>query len=111
MAIETRELVNPTYSNVDPRQLQMFMRQPGFVQSLSSTEHSGMTKRVATAKWQPEERLVYDAVAEGYTSLDSLPIATGLTEAQVRAALASLTRRGYIKTFGVDQVGKEPLPL
>lgn len=106
MTMETRELVNPAYSNVDPRQLQMFMRQPGFVQSLSSAEYSGMTKRIATAKWHPAERLVYDAVAEGYTDLDSLPVATGLTEAQVRDALASLTERGYIKSFGVEPVGK-----
>jgi len=106
MVVETRELANPTYSNIDPRQLQMFMKQPGFVQSLSPEEHSSMRKRITTAKWQLEERLVYDAVAEGYTSLDTLPVATGLTEAQVRAALASLTRRGYIKSFGVEPVEK-----
>lgn len=92
------------YTNVDPRQLQMFMRQPGFVQSLSSAEYSGMTKRIATAKWQPEERLVYEAVAEGYTDLDSLPVATGLTESQVRSAIASLTRRGYIRSVGVEPI-------
>ncbi len=107
MTYETRSSEGTGYSNIDPRQIQKFMRTPGFVETLAPGQYSGLQERVATAKWQPEEKVVYDAVAEGYTSLDSLPIATGLTEGQVKNALASLTRRGYIKTFGVNQVAEE----
>lgn len=111
MTLETREYGSSRYDKIDPRQLQKFMRTPGFVQSLTSEQHGGITKRLATARWAPEERIVYDAVADGYTSLDSLPVATGLTETQVRGALASLTQKGYIKSFGVDEVESKPLAL
>ena len=106
MAYEIRES-SGGYQNVDPRQLQKFMRAPGFVQSLTPEQRSGVSRRIMTARWQPEERIVYDAVTEGYTTLDTLPVATGLTESQVRSALASLTQKGYIKRFGVDQVAEK----
>jgi len=97
----------PSYRNIDSRQLRQFMKVPGFAQSLTAEQHSGMTRRIMTDRWSSEERIVYDAVEEGYTSLDSLPIATGLTETQVRSALASLTKMGYIKSFGVSNGGSK----
>ena len=94
------------FLRVDPRQLNNFMRVPGFVQSLTPNQYSGMSRRILTAGWDPEERIVYDAVAEGYNSLDSLPVATGLTSEQVSRALDTLTGRGYIINTGVGLEGK-----
>ena len=90
------------YSRVDPRQITRFMRQPDFASTVTSEQLSGMGKRVMTAKWQPNERLVYDAVQEGYTSMDSLPVATGLSEADVRAAVAGLIVWGAISEITVE---------
>jgi len=95
------------FSRVDPRQLNNFMRVPGFVQSLTPTQYGSMFRRILTAGWTPEERIVYDAVIEGYTSLDSLPVATGLTSEQIRGALDTLTGRGYVRQSGVELESKE----
>lgn len=38
------------YMNIDPRQLQEFMRIPDFMQSLTPEQYSGMTRRVLTAR-------------------------------------------------------------
>lgn len=105
MAYEVEEF-GTDYSNIDPRQLKKFMRTRGFAQSVTPDQYSGMKKRIATARWQLEERIVYGAIAEGYTDLDSLPIATGLSLTQVREALASLTKRGNITSFGVEGASK-----
>ena len=88
------------YMSIDPRQLQKFMRTPGFVQSLSPTQLEGMDRRLLTARWAPNERVVYQAVKEGYTDLGSLPMATGLTSVQIQAALDSLTARGVVNLAG-----------
>src|SRR3989304_7442524 len=97
------------HENIDSRQLSSFMRLPGFAQSLTPSQLSSVEKRIATSKWSMEERIVYDAVADGYTSLDSLPIATGLTESKVRGALTSLAQKGEVRDFGTYELGTKAL--
>ena len=87
--------------NIDHRQLERFMRIPGFAQSLSPKQYSNVRYRMTTGPWSQNERIVYDAVAEGYTSLDSLPVATGLPSRDIGNALSGLSRRGYVKQTGV----------
>lgn len=94
------------YKNVDSRQLRRFMRIPGFTQSLTSGQAEGMSRRVLTASWAPETRIVYDAILDGYTSMDQLPVATGLTDAQIRGALDDLAGKGYVKESEVEPVEK-----
>jgi len=93
-----------SHANIDSRQLRKFMKVPGFSQSLSAVERGKIEKRIRTAKWSTNERIVYDAVQDGYTSLDTLPVATGLTEVQVRAAVSKLTKRGYVSNVEVAAV-------
>ena len=90
------------YKNVGSRTLQKLLSTPEVVQNLSPDQYSGMSRRAATARWSKGERIVFAAVQEGYTSLDSLPIATGLTETQVATAVASLVTRGIITNVGVE---------
>ena len=82
--------------NVDPRQLDKFMRDPAFVQQLSPDQLKAASYRLTTAKWTPQERIVYDAVQDGFTDMDSLPIATGLPGSEVRGALDALVIRGSV---------------
>jgi len=89
------------YPNIDSRQLKKFMQTPSFSQSLSTVERGKMEKRIDTATWSKDERIVYDAVIDGYTSLDTLPVATGLTDTQVRKAVASLASRGRVSSISV----------
>ena len=91
----------PNHERADPRQITKFLRQPGYAQTVSQEQHAGMERRVLTAKWQPNERLVYDAVLDGYTSMDSLPVATGLSEADVRKAAAKLVGRGIVNRIDI----------
>lgn len=93
-----------SHANIDSRQLRKFMKVQGFSQSLSAVERGEIEKRIKTAKWSSNERIVYDAVQDGYTSLDTLPVATGLTEDQVRAAVSKLTKRGYVSNVEVAAV-------
>lgn len=92
------------YKNIDSRQLKKFMRVPSFSQSLTTSQTEGMNRRVLTASWAPETRIVYDAIQDGYTSMDQLPIATGLTTLQINSALADLSSRGYIQEVEVAPV-------
>ena len=94
------------HGRVDPRQITTFLRQPDFAQTVGQERVAGMERRVMTAKWTPNERIVYDAVQDGYTSMDSLPVATGLTETDVRAAVTQLVGRGVISSIDV----KEAIP-
>ena len=91
------------HGRVDPRQVTAFLRSPEVAQTISPERRAGMDKRVMTAKWSPNERIVYDAVAEGYTSMDSLPVATGLTSTEVREAVARLAGRGAISSVGIEE--------
>ena len=93
------------YMNIDPRQLEKFTKAPTFTQALLPQQRTDVAKRIVTAKWSPDEKIVYGAVSEGYTSLDSLPVATGLKEAQVRRAIASLTSRGYVSVSEGNGLG------
>ncbi len=90
------------YSRIDPRQVTKFLKDPEFTQSISPGARVSLDKRVLQAKWQPNERIVYDAVQDGYTSMDSLPVATGLSEADVRAAVAGLIVRGAVSEVTVE---------
>lgn len=94
------------YKNIDSRQLKRFMRIPDFAQSLTAEQKQGVSRKILTASWQPETRIVYDAILEGYTSMDQLPVVTGLTTQQISDALADLSSRGYIKEVEVDPVEK-----
>lgn len=85
-----------TMMNVDPRFLQRASRQLGFTQGLSPDQAQMVRYRITTAKWSPSERIVYDAVSEGYTDLDSLPIVTGLDSKEVTKSLDSLVAKGLI---------------
>lgn len=93
------------YKNIDSRQLRRFMRIPNFANSVSSQQLSDMNYRVFTATWQPETRIVYDAVQEGYTEQEALKVATGLTDQQIRDAIDFLTKKGYISTVTPPPVG------
>lgn len=92
--------------NIDPRQLQAFMKSPDFVASLSPESHQTAQYRILTAKWSSDARIVYDAVQEGYTSMDQLPLATGLTTSQIRKAVSFLTERGIVKGIAVEPIGE-----
>jgi len=96
-------MANERYRRVDPRQVTEFLRHPKFAQTVSPEVRAGLEERVMTAKWTPHERIVYSAVAEGYTSLDSLPVATGLTSTEVREAVARLAGRGFISSIGIEE--------
>jgi hypothetical protein len=93
----------PSYFNMDPRLLKKFLRISEFRQSLSPEQYSSAKFRTATAQWAPEERIVFSAIQEGYTDTPSLPIATGLTDAQVKAALDSLVKRGALRITKVEE--------
>ena len=80
--------------NIDPRQLERVMRVPAMASSPKAQEMASY--RYLTAKWLPEERLIYDAVQEGYTDSGSLLVVTGLTQTQIDSALETLVRRGVI---------------
>jgi len=86
------------YKRIDSRQLARFMRIPNFANSLTVQQQSDMNYRILTASWQPETRVVYDAVKDGYTEQESLKVATGLTDQQIRDSLAWLQSKGYIQT-------------
>ena len=88
--------------NIDQRQLQRLMRMPEFVASLSPESYKTAQYRNLTAKWPVNTRIVYDAVQEGITSLDSLPVATGLTDKQVRGAVAFLAEKGVVSGIEVS---------
>lgn len=102
--VPSSEYGSVSHSKIDSRQLEKFMRSSSFSQTLSAVERGKIEKRIKTAKWSSNERIVYDAVADGYTSMDTLPIATGLTEDQVRSAVAKLTKRGYVSSLEVQAV-------
>ena len=89
--------------NIDPRQLEVLMRVPALASSPKAQEVAGY--RRLTAKWSPEERLVYDAVQEGFTESSALPVATGLTEAQVGRALGTLVGRGVVRRIAESPAG------
>jgi hypothetical protein len=93
----------PDYSAIDPRLLKKFLRISEFRQSLSPEQYSKAQFRIATARWAPEERIVYSAIQEGYSDTSSLPIATGLTTAQIQTALDSLVRRGALRITKVEE--------
>lgn len=84
------------YSQIGGKTLQKLLKTPNFVQTLTPVQFEGMKLRVETARWQPEERIVYDAVQDGYASMDSLPVATGLSSTEVGRAVESLTKKGYL---------------
>ena len=89
------------YVNMGARTAKRLLSTPGVIRELSPEQRSGMQFRGKTATWKKTERLVYAAVKEGYTSLDSLPIATGLTSLQVNKAISSLVSKGVITNIGV----------
>jgi len=98
--------------NIDPRQLQQFMRSPRFTENLTQEQHQGMQRRVKTAKWTPDMRIVWDAVAEGYTTLDSLPVATGLSDAKIKTALHRLDKERVLKKIEIfEAIPKEPTEI
>ena len=103
MALDTKEPIGGNYGRIDPRQIEDFMRVPGFVQTVTEDQYGRMSERLATRKWTSAERIVYDAVAEGYTSMDSLPVATGLPETEINTALTSLVNKGFL-TSSVSEV-------
>lgn len=90
-------ITRESLQSIDPRQLGRFTRMSEFRASLTPEESEAVQYRMTTAHWTQEERLVYDAVQEGYTDMDSLPIATGLTTAQIRSAIEKLQGKGYVK--------------
>ena len=94
---------------IDPKQLQNLMRNPDFIRTQSPEMIAKYNYRVMTAGWSPDERLVYDAVQDGYTSMDSLPVATGLDSASISAAYNSLVNRGLVapmvKEVSLDYLG------
>ena len=90
------------YKNIGAKTLRNLLSTPEVVQELSPDQYSGMKSRARTATWTGNERLVYAAVQEGYTSLDSLPVATGLTSAQISAAVSSLASKGVVSSIGVE---------
>jgi len=102
----TYSLRENTYHNIDPRQLQQFMRSPTVTDSLSSEGRSRMLRRIKTAEWTPEMILVWDAVAEGYDTVDSLPIATGLSIPKINSALHRLDKSGEVK--GILKLERAP---
>ena len=95
----------PNYERVDPRQVTQFLKQPGFAQTVSSEKRAGLERRVKTARWPRNERIVYGAVLDGYKSMDSLPVATGLSDADIRKAVAGLAGRGAIRAIDVEGYG------
>lgn len=95
--------------NLDPRQLAKFMKSPDFVASLSPESYEVAQFRVLTAKWPVNARIVYSAVQDGYTSMDTLPVATGLTASQVEEAVSYLTKKGMVSDIIVSPGGAEPL--
>jgi len=84
------------YMRIGSRQLRRFMRNPKFRQQLSDTQQVAIARRIVMASWSPDMRLVYDAVGEGFDTIDTLPIATGLTSARVRAAYDQLVNLGRV---------------
>lgn len=86
---------------IDPRQLARFMKSPDFVASLSPESYETAQFRILTARWPVNVRVVYSAVQEGYTSMDTLPVATGLTASQVQEAVSYLTEKGVISDITV----------
>lgn len=90
--------------NIDSRQLSKLMRMPEFVASLSPSSYQTAQHRTLTARWPVNARIVYDAVQEGYTSMDQLPIATGLTDKNVKEAVSFLTKKGVVSGISVEPV-------
>ena len=82
--------------NIDPRQLRKFMKDPNFVATASPETLSVADYRMMTRSWPTETRIVYDAVQEGYTSMDQLPVATGLTDKQIQSSINFLVSKNYI---------------
>jgi hypothetical protein len=95
----------PLY-NVGSKQLGQLMRQPDFPRALmqSGQSYQVAADRIATAKWSPESRIVYSAIRDGYTSMDTLPVATGLSNAQIAEAMKFLSKGGYISPFVAEDV-------
>jgi len=87
----------PSYENMDPRLLKKFLRMQEFRESLTPEQYSSARFRISTARWQPEERIVWKAVEEGYSDTESLPVATGLTTEQIERALGRLVTRGALR--------------
>lgn len=96
------------HSKMGARTIQRILNNPAAIQEIPYEVRTAMAYRAGTAKWTPDERVVYSAVQDGFTSMDTLPVATGLKEEQVSAALASLTARGYISGVDGFDVVKSP---
>ena len=88
--------------NIDPRQLQKFMSSPDFRASLSPRDSEAVQYRLMTSKWPEEAKVVYDAVQEGYTTMDRLPLVTGLTTAQIQKAITFLSEKGAIRGTTIE---------
>ena len=94
---------NGRYSTIDQRQLQRFMRMPDFVRAQTPSQLAQHEFTLQSARWTPEVRIVYRALQDGYTSMDSLPVATGLSESQIEGALNFLVSEGSIPRAGYDE--------
>lgn len=82
--------------NIDPRLLDKFMRSPDFLAESTSQTRSVANYRLMSRYWTPETRIVYDAIQEGYNSMDQLPVATGLTTKQIRESVDYLVSKDVI---------------
>jgi len=86
------------YGKLDPTLLSRFTQIPEFLVSLTSEQRVDVSKRLTDSGLSLEEKLVYEAVKDGFSDLDCLPVATGgLTVTSIKTALGSLTSKGYIK--------------
>jgi predicted Rossmann fold nucleotide-binding protein DprA/Smf involved in DNA uptake len=85
------------YSNVDPRLLKKFLRDPNFRYGYSSVALANMEDRVLTHRQRPGLRDVYAEVKKGARTAGEIVTLTGLPMEEVTASLKQLADKGYVK--------------
>lgn len=96
-------VAKPVY--LDPRLAAKFLQQaPGQRGGITSAERSYLTTTIPLSYLSNEEKLVYGAIADGYSTTDDIQQVTGLDKVQVNKALSDLNKKGKIQAVGTVSI-------
>jgi len=78
---------------LDPRLARKFLRSG----DLSSEERVLLQTSIVQSKWIPEERAVYGAVLDQFSTVEEIRTVTGLPAARVDEVIRSLEQKGMLR--------------
>ena len=78
---------------LDPRLARKFLR----ASDLASEEREKLQTYVIQSKWVANERSVYSAIVDGFTTVAEISTVTGLPESQVTSEINTLASKGMVR--------------